>query len=191
MRISRRQEARWQKDGRKGPEVRCSRSRLHGYFGFVNGETLFLFEKSDVFSSPAIRDGERNRTKETSPIGPQRLPYHISSASSPSLSLLFNHPSCCPRPLLRRSRGLTQPLHQDPLDVPDDAWTAFPVHLASNLPRRRLQLQSSCLSCSFFQRRQPSSVSTQLEIHPQPWSGWFSWSQSVIWRNVLSSDSNY
>lgn len=46
-RISRRQEVKcWQKIWQKGAELHHSRSRLHGYFGFVNGERFFsLWER--------------------------------------------------------------------------------------------------------------------------------------------------
>lgn len=106
---------RWQKekDGKeKAQKLRHGRSRLHGYFGFVNGERSFSLEDvlSDSLSytiplSRSIRDGERNRTKGTSPIAPQRLPPHISPASSlqpPSFLLVLLRVS----PLLPSSSSL-------------------------------------------------------------------------------------
>lgn len=141
MRISRRQEALGKKTGEKAQKcviacldytVTLASSMARRYLSFRNAvSSLFL----SFFLLP-IRDGERNRTKETAPIAPQRLPYHIPhllgflSAAPLSLSLFFLIILRVPPVilLLRCSRRfaaakLTQPLHQDPLNVRDETWT--------------------------------------------------------------------
>lgn len=130
-RISRRQEAlAKKKDGReKAQKLRHGRSRLHGYFGFVNGERSFSLHKT---FSPLLfllrffsltRVDPRRRAKPhkgniadraSTASSPPQVPPRLSGFLTPA-SFFFTHPPPCSsrHPSSLSTYKFTQPLRPD------------------------------------------------------------------------------
>lgn len=94
------------------------------------------------FLRMSIRDGQRNRTKRTSPIAPQRLPHHVPHLHGflCSLPLFYSSTSCSSRPSLLPSREFTRPLRlRSTLGSETSPWTVLARELLGNLgPYRSL-----------------------------------------------------
>lgn len=143
-RISRRQEAlaKKKRQERKDPETAPWPVSITRLLWLRQWRTLFLAGRRSLrlpssrgssLLPASIRDGERNRTKGTSPIAPQRLPRHprflpVAPASSlylPSfLLVLLRVPLVVPpvSPFLS-TRKFTRPLRSDRLGT--SSWTVF------------------------------------------------------------------
>jgi len=117
----------WQKkkrQERKGPETAPWTVSITRLLWLRQWRTLFLAairslcllsSRGFSLSLASIRDGERNRTKGTSPIAPQRLPRLPRSPRLPPASFFFTHPPPCSsrQPSSLSTHKFTQPLHPD------------------------------------------------------------------------------
>lgn len=116
------------KQERKGPETAPWTVSITRLLWLRQWRTLFLAairslcllsSRGSSLSLASIRDGERNRTKGTSPIAPQRLPRLPRSPHHPGFltpaSFFFTHPPPCSsrQPSNLSTHKFTQPLHPD------------------------------------------------------------------------------
>lgn len=133
----------------KAQKLRHGRSRLHGYFGFVNGETFFLAEDVLSASLPLTVLLSCSRRSATASETAQRehrrsrLNGFLASRSTPSVSLvsslqppffllvLLRVPLVVPpAPPLLKTRKFTRPLRSDRLGT--SSWTVFESTLLFN-----------------------------------------------------------